>query len=211
MSAILYAMLLAVVLLSGAIVLNSGGWIFVVVGIFVFPVLLIAHSFIHVQAIRKKPRVRVIVISHLVLLTAFLLRVDSGDASSFIALDVIAWRLGIDIRAPAWMGGPLGQVLDLFLFVLVTVSWLFVYPFSDPKLGGRIFVAILLPWWHFYTVGRRQDGIARHRFNRLTVDFQPGLHGFIVQFANPQPSCKLTGSFFLVEYNAPETTPLNVF
>ncbi len=57
------------------------------------------------------------------------------------------------------MGGPIGQILDLFLFVLVAVSWLFVFPFSDPKLAGRILVAILLPWWHFYTIGRRLAAI----------------------------------------------------
>ncbi len=57
------------------------------------------------------------------------------------------------------MGGPAGQVLDLLLFVLVAVSWLFVFPFSDPKLGGRILVAILLPWWHFYSIGRRLAAI----------------------------------------------------
>ncbi len=159
MTAGLYATLLAVVLLSAAIILNTGGWFLALVGIFIFPVLLFAHCLVHVQAIRKRPQVRVILISHLVLLTAFLLRVDGGDASSFIAMDGIAWRFGIDFRAPDWMGGPIGQVLDLLLFVLVAVSWLFVFPFSDPKLGRRILVAILVPWWHFYTIGRRLAAI----------------------------------------------------
>ncbi len=159
MNAGLYATLFVVVLLSGAIILNTGGWFLVLVGVFVFPALLIAHCFVHVQAIRKRPQVRVILISHLVLLTAFLLRVDGGDAGSFIAMDAIAWRFGIDLRAPDWMGGPIGQILDLFLFVLVAVSWLFVFPFSDSKLGGRILVAILVPWWHFYTSGRHLAAI----------------------------------------------------
>ena len=159
MNAGLYATLLVVVLLSGAIVLNTGGWFLALVGIFIFPVVLIAHCFVHVQAIRKRPQVRVVLISHLVLLTAFLLRVDGGDASSFIAVEVIAWRLGVDFRAPDWMGGPIGQILDLFLFALVAVSWLLVFPFSDPKLGGRILVAVLVPWLHFYTSGRRLAAI----------------------------------------------------
>ncbi len=155
----LYATLIVVVLLSGAIILSTGGWFLVLVGIFVFPILLIAHCFVHVQAIKKGPRVRAILISHLVLLTAFLLRVDGGDASSFIAIDAIAWRLGIDFHTPEWIGGLFWQILGLFLFVLVAVSWLFVFPFSDPKLGGRILVAILIPWWHFYTLGRRLAAI----------------------------------------------------
>lgn len=150
----LYVVLALVIFLSGVIIINTGGWFLVVIGIFVFPIFLIVHCLVHVQAIRKKPRIRVILTSHLLLLTAFLLRVDGGDASSFLAMDVIAWRLGIDFRAPNWMTGPIGQVLDLILFLSVAVSWLFVFPFANPQLAGRILVAILLPWWHFYTIGR---------------------------------------------------------
>lgn len=155
----LYVVLALVIFLSGVIIINTGGWFLVVIGIFVFPIFLIVHCLVHVQAIRKKPRIRVILTSHLLLLTAFLLRVDGGDASSFLAMDVIAWRLGIDFRAPNWMTGPIGQVLDLILFLSVAVSWLFVFPFANPQLAGRILVAILLPWWHFYTIGRPIAGI----------------------------------------------------
>ena len=155
----LYLTLLAVVFLSVAIVLNTGGWFLVLVGIFLYPVLLVVHCLVHVQAIRKRPRVWLILTSHLLLLAAFLLSVDGGDTSSFVAIEGIAWRLGLDFRAPNWMGGPIGQVLDLILFVLVAVSWLFVFPFADPNRGGQIFVAVFLPWWHFYTDGRRPAAI----------------------------------------------------
>jgi hypothetical protein len=159
MNAVLYLILLAVVFLSLAIFLSAGGWFVVLVGIFLFPVLLIAHSLVHIRAIGKRPRVWVILASHLLLLSAFLLRVDSGDTSSFLALDVIAWRFGIDFRAPDWMADVTGQALDLLLFALVPISWLLVYPFSDPKRGGRILVAVLLPWWHFYIIDRRLAAI----------------------------------------------------
>jgi hypothetical protein len=155
MNAFLYLTLLAVVFLSLALILNTGGWFLVLVGIYLFPVLLIAHCFVHVRAISRRPRVGAILSSHLLLLTAFLLRVDSGDASSFVAIDVMARHLGVDFRVLDWMSGSILQVLSLCLFVLVAVSWLFVYPFSDPTRGGQILVAILLPWWHFYTRGRR--------------------------------------------------------
>ena len=155
MKASLSFLLLAVFLLSLAIMGWVSGWFFVIVGVWLFPIILLVHCFVHVQAISKRPRVPEILVSHTLLMAAWLFRVDAGDASSYIVIDVIARRLGIDFRAPDWMGGPTGQVLDLFLFVLVAVSWLFVFPFSDPKLGGRILVAILVPWWHFYTVGRR--------------------------------------------------------
>ncbi len=155
----LYVTLALVIFLSGVIIINTGGWFLVMIGIFVFPIFLIAHCLVHVQAIRKKPRIRVILASHLLLLTAFLLRVDGGDASSFLAMDVIAWRLGIDFRAPNWMTGSYGQLLDLILFLSVAVSWLFVFPFANPQLAGRVIVAILLPWWHFYTIGRPIAGI----------------------------------------------------
>ena len=54
---------------------------------------------------------------------------------------------------------PLGWFIGWAFFVLVAISWLFVFPFSDPKLGGRILVAILVPWWHFYTRGHRVAAI----------------------------------------------------
>lgn len=155
----LYVALVSVIFLSGAIVISTGGWFLVTIGIFVFPIFLIVHCLVHVQAIRKKPRLRVILASHLLLLTAFLLRVDGGDASSFLAIDAVAWRLGIDFSAPNWMTGTFGQVLDLLLFLSVAVSWLFVFPFANPQLTGRVVVAILLPWWHFYAIGRPIAGI----------------------------------------------------
>jgi len=150
----LYVILFSVMLLAGAIVLSSAGWFFFLLGIFIFPVVLVVHGLIHVLAIRKRPWIPAIVVSHLLFLGAFLFRVDSGDASSFVAVDAIAWRLGMDFHTPAWMAGAFGAFADLFLFILVAVSWLYVFPFRNPQLAGRILVAVLLPWWHFYLIGR---------------------------------------------------------
>ena len=134
----LYIVLLVVVSLSGTtLYFTIYGWDFALVRIYVLPIILIAHCFVHVQAIRKRPWITAILISHVLLLTASFLRVDAGDTSSYVAVDLIAV-----------------QMLDLFVFILVGVSWLFVFPFSDPKLGGRVLVAAFIPWWHFYTVGR---------------------------------------------------------
>lgn len=124
------------------------------VGVFVYPIILIIHFFVHVQTIGKWPWITAILISHGLLLAASLLRVDADDASSYAAVDVIARRLDIDFRAPGWVSEQAGQEWHLMLLVLVGVSWLFVFPFSNPKLGKPILVAILLPWWHFYTIGR---------------------------------------------------------
>ncbi len=109
------------------------------------------HSF---QNMTVKPWITAILISHGLLLAASLLRVDAGDSSSYFAVDVIARRLDIDFRASGWISEQTGHDWHLMLLVLVGVSWLFVFSFSNPKLGKPILVALLLPWWHFYTIGR---------------------------------------------------------
>ena len=130
---LLSILLLAVFLSSLAIMDSGGGWFFVLIGVWLFPIILLVHCFVHVQAISKRPRIPAILVSHILLMAAWLFRVDAGDNSYYVAAEVIARDLGIGFQAPNWMSGSGGQVLGLILFFLVAVSWLAVYPLTGRK------------------------------------------------------------------------------
>jgi hypothetical protein len=121
----LYWILFVVIILCVGIKILSIGWFTLIVGIYAYPAILLAHGFVHIRIIKKSSEFPLPLIwaSHILLLLAFLFQFDGGDRSGAIAWTVIVWRLfGIAIQLPDWMN-YVGLVIGILLFIVVGISW----------------------------------------------------------------------------------------
>ena len=135
----LYWILFVVIGLCIGIKIISMGWFTVIIGIFVYPAILIVHTVVHVRVWRRSVEIapKPILISHLLLLLAFLFQVDARDSDQFMAWTVVVWWLfGLAVRLPDWMLA-LGWIIGWAFFVLVAISWWrLLRPTSSRSIGS---------------------------------------------------------------------------
>jgi hypothetical protein len=100
----------------------SGGW-YTIFGIFLWPAVgamhLVAHS-IRLKPDSKvsRPRMTLITVSHLLLISAFLLQYDQGDGPNWLTITALFGGGA----APTWWPNP--GIMNLAVFLPVLVTWI---------------------------------------------------------------------------------------
>lgn len=147
-----YWILFVVIGLCIGIKILSIGWFTVIIGIFVYPAILIVHTIVHVRVLGRSLEIapKLILISHLLLLLAFLLQMDSGDSSQFVAWsNVVWWLFGLAVHPPDSMS-ELGWYIGWASFVIVAISWWLllwgrsITELSPPDRPEKVRTAVIL-------------------------------------------------------------------
>jgi hypothetical protein len=122
-------LLLGVLFLVAVIKWETAGWFLITDGIVLYPTVIAFHGITHALALsRPAPffvRLRVILISHLLLLIGFLLQLDVGDGPGWLAIaQLFGWKWGNTLREHWWTEYPL--LFNSLAFVPVAISWAFI-------------------------------------------------------------------------------------
>jgi len=112
----------------------TGGWL-IFPGMLVYPVIGITHIWCHAKTIPRfgrieRARMKLMAVSHMCLVIAFLLQWDVGDGPSWLTVTALlgkgpGWP---NSDAPSWWPGSgdrplLGVTINLLLYVPAVVSW----------------------------------------------------------------------------------------
>ena len=130
------ALLLGVLGLVTVIKLETGGWFLLIPGIILYPAVIGLHFVTHGLTLYRPELflagLKVIVISHFLLLIGFLLQYDVGDGAGWIAIaQLFDWKWGISIRESQWWTKePL--LINSLAFIPVAISWAYMI-----KVTGR--------------------------------------------------------------------------
>ncbi|MFY9607392.1 MAG: hypothetical protein WAU45_02105 [Blastocatellia bacterium] len=117
----------------------TGGWFMMLVGVFLYPSVLVAHAAIHLANLlgrgeRTHFPMRVLM-SHAALLAGFLAQYDAGDAPGFFSLERL---LGWDAENLDNWSMDAMTVYNAVVFLPVVFSWIYLLASRQSTLRPRL-------------------------------------------------------------------------